>query len=134
VTELGMLSHPGFRICFVLDKTSMFSIISEQRVGGSGGTVADEASMVKEVKHSVKPLQLLWTKFPQWWSERWAALLSTWYFSYLPLFLSRSIYVSLMHSCSMWDVFVGTHFTSMICTEISRSTRRMGSTAPPTTG
>ncbi|CAM9800948.1 unnamed protein product, partial [Chrysoparadoxa australica] len=39
LTELGMLSHPAYRLCFVLDKTSMFS---------------------------VKPLKIIWSKFPQW--------------------------------------------------------------------
>ncbi|KAK1742395.1 ubiquitin-like domain-containing CTD phosphatase [Skeletonema marinoi] len=38
LTELGMLTHPGYKFCFVLDKTSMFQI----------------------------PLQIIWTKFPHW--------------------------------------------------------------------
>jgi ubiquitin-like domain-containing CTD phosphatase 1 len=53
LTELGMLTHPGYRFCFVLDKTSMFSIKSMKRDGSS-------------FKHQVKPLQIIWTKFPRW--------------------------------------------------------------------
>ncbi|KAL7534479.1 hypothetical protein ACHAXR_005904 [Thalassiosira sp. AJA248-18] len=53
LTELGMLTHPGYKICFVLDKTSMFQIVSTNRSG-------------KKVTHAVKPLQIIWTKFPHW--------------------------------------------------------------------
>lgn len=53
LTELGMLTHPGYKICFVLDKTSMFQIVSTNRSG-------------KKVTHSVKPLQIIWSKFPHW--------------------------------------------------------------------
>lgn len=48
-----MLTHPGYKICFVLDKTSMFQIVSTNRSG-------------KKVTHSVKPLQIIWSKFPHW--------------------------------------------------------------------
>jgi ubiquitin-like domain-containing CTD phosphatase 1 len=51
--ELGMLTNPGYKFCFVLDKSSMFSIVSTKRDGSS-------------YKHQVKPLQLIWTKFPRW--------------------------------------------------------------------
>ncbi|KAL3827545.1 hypothetical protein ACHAXA_002042 [Cyclostephanos tholiformis] len=53
LTELGMLTHSGYKICFVLDKTSMFQIVSTNRSG-------------KDVTHYVKPLQIIWSKFPQW--------------------------------------------------------------------
>lgn len=53
LTELGMVSHPGYKFCFVLDKTSMFAITSTKRDGSSH-------------KHQVKPLQIIWSKFPQW--------------------------------------------------------------------
>lgn len=52
LTELGMLTHPGYKFCFVLDKTSMFQITSHLKG--------------KEVQHHVKPLQIIWTKFPRW--------------------------------------------------------------------
>jgi len=48
-----MLTHPGYKVCFVLDKTSMFQIISTNRSG-------------KKVTHHVKPLQIIWSKFAQW--------------------------------------------------------------------
>jgi len=53
LTELGMLTHPGYKFCFVLDKTSMFSVTSTKRDG-------------TQVKHQVKPLQIIWGKFPRW--------------------------------------------------------------------
>jgi ubiquitin-like domain-containing CTD phosphatase 1 len=53
LTELGMIANPGYKFCFVLDKTSMFSITSTKRDGTS-------------YKHQVKPLQIIWSKFPQW--------------------------------------------------------------------
>merc|ERR1719410_485055 len=53
LTELGMLTHPGYKFCFVLDKTSMFSITSTKRDGSS-------------FRHHVKPLQIIWSKFPRW--------------------------------------------------------------------
>ena len=48
-----MLTHPGYKICFVLDKTSMFQVVSTNRSG-------------KKVTHHVKPLQIIWSKFPHW--------------------------------------------------------------------
>lgn len=56
LTELGMLTHPGYRFCFVLDKTSMFTIASTKRDG-------------TKVVHHVKPLQIIWSKFPRWGSH-----------------------------------------------------------------
>jgi ubiquitin-like domain-containing CTD phosphatase 1 len=52
--ELGMLANPRYRFCFVLDKTSMFAITSTSRSG-------------KKLKHYVKPLQIIWNKFPGTW-------------------------------------------------------------------
>jgi len=54
--ELGMVSNPGYKISFVLDKTSMFTIKSTRRDGSS-------------VTHHVKPLQIIWKKFPRWSSK-----------------------------------------------------------------
>ena len=45
--ELGMLTNPQYRFCFVLDKTSMFAVTSTSRSG-------------KEMKHYVKPLQIMY--------------------------------------------------------------------------
>ena len=53
LTELGMLTHPGYKFCFVLDKTSMFAIQSTRKNG-------------QVVKHHVKPLQIIWSKFDRW--------------------------------------------------------------------
>lgn len=49
-----MITHPGYKIAFVLDKTSMFRVTSTKKRDGTS------------VTHSVKPLQLIWTKFPRW--------------------------------------------------------------------
>ena len=49
LTALGMLSSSKFKICFVLDKTSMFRIVSRRKDGS-------------EFKHAVKPLRLIWDK------------------------------------------------------------------------
>lgn len=51
-----MITNPGYRICFVLDKMSMFTVKSTKR----GGT---------SVVHHVKPLQIIWSKFPRWGSH-----------------------------------------------------------------
>ena len=52
-----MLAHPGYKFCFVLDKTSMFTVTSTRRDGSS-------------VTHHVKPLQLIWSKFGDRWSSK----------------------------------------------------------------
>ena len=53
LTALGMLSSSKFKICFVLDKTSMFRIVSRRKDGS-------------EFKHAVKPLRLIWDKVDGW--------------------------------------------------------------------
>lgn len=50
LTELNMLMHPDYKISFVLDRTSMFSITSQR------GRV--------ERRHEVKALEIIWRKFP----------------------------------------------------------------------
>jgi ubiquitin-like domain-containing CTD phosphatase 1 len=57
LTELGMLTNPHYKICFVLDKTSMFSIKSTRRKDG------------RVVEHHVKPLDIIWSKYPRWSSS-----------------------------------------------------------------
>jgi len=52
LTELGMLTHPRYKLCFVLDKSCMFSVNS------------------KKGKHQVKAMQLIWSKFPELWSPK----------------------------------------------------------------
>lgn len=53
--ELGMLTNPNYKFIFVLDKTSMFQIESTKKSTG------------ERVKHYVKPLQIIWSKFPNNW-------------------------------------------------------------------
>jgi ubiquitin-like domain-containing CTD phosphatase 1 len=56
LTELNMVHNPNYKIAFVLDKTSMFKVTSTTRTG--------------EAKdHSVKPLQIVWSKYPQYSSQ-----------------------------------------------------------------
>ncbi|KAJ3132346.1 hypothetical protein HDU90_007407 [Geranomyces variabilis] len=53
ITELGLLTHSAYKIAFVLDRSSMFSITSATRkVDG------------KPVKHEVKALEIIWRTFP----------------------------------------------------------------------
>ncbi|KAG0054497.1 hypothetical protein BGZ83_011091 [Gryganskiella cystojenkinii] len=52
VTTIGLLTHSDYKISFVMDITSMFSVMS-QRDG-------------KPFKHQVKALNIIWTKFPQY--------------------------------------------------------------------
>lgn len=56
ITELAMLTAPDYRICFVLDRTAMFSVTS---VRGK-----------RRKSHEVKALELIWRKFPGRWSDR----------------------------------------------------------------
>mmetsp|Transcript_74324 Transcript_74324/g.140659 ORF Transcript_74324/g.140659 Transcript_74324/m.140659 type:complete len:239 (-) Transcript_74324:127-843(-) len=70
-----MVNNPRYSICFVLDKTSMFRIISETAEDGGtaqGAAASDKGAKptMKEVKHSVKPLQMIWNKFPGEWSAK----------------------------------------------------------------
>jgi ubiquitin-like domain-containing CTD phosphatase 1 len=53
LTELSMLLHADYKISFVLDRTSMFSITSRKG--------ADDR------KHEVKALEIIWKKFPGRW-------------------------------------------------------------------
>jgi len=55
--ELDMLTNRHYKFCFVLDKTSMFSITSTKRDGS-------------KMKHYVKPLQIIWSKFQSHWNEK----------------------------------------------------------------
>ncbi|KAF9585696.1 hypothetical protein BGW38_001180 [Lunasporangiospora selenospora] len=51
VTTIGLLDHPEYKISFVMDISTMFSVLS-QRDG-------------KPFKHQVKALDIIWSKFPQ---------------------------------------------------------------------
>lgn len=69
-----MLTHPSYKICCVLDKSSMFRIISEvNEVSSSsdhGTTHKSRKIESSQIKHSVKPLEILWNKFPDSWNAR----------------------------------------------------------------
>ncbi|KAJ2963607.1 hypothetical protein NQZ79_g1394 [Umbelopsis isabellina] len=56
VTELGILSHPDYKIAFVMDITTMISVTTLKADGS-------------EFKHQVKPLEIIWAKFPQFSSK-----------------------------------------------------------------
>lgn len=49
LTELGILTHPSYRVLFVLDRSSMFSI----------------ESRLKRRRHEVKALQIIWSLLPE---------------------------------------------------------------------
>jgi len=48
MTELGLLAHAHFKVCFVLDKTSMFSIVDEPRRWTLAGTIAESRAASEE--------------------------------------------------------------------------------------
>jgi len=87
LTELGMLTHPKYKIMFVLDKSSMFRIMSsnlrtrthththhthhhknknksksKKNKHKSAHTHMNVDNALRE--HRVKPLQIIWRKFP----------------------------------------------------------------------
>uniref|UniRef100_A0A6U2C421 protein-serine/threonine phosphatase n=1 Tax=Hemiselmis andersenii TaxID=464988 RepID=A0A6U2C421_HEMAN len=53
LTEMGILQNPAFKVAFVLDRTSMFSVQSRMSDG-------------RLRTHEVKPLEFIWTKFPEY--------------------------------------------------------------------
>lgn len=53
LTELGILTHPAYKVSFVMDKSSMFRVASPQ----SDGNIR---------KHHVKCLEIIWRKYPQY--------------------------------------------------------------------
>jgi len=55
LTEMGILQSPNFSLVFVLDRTSMFSVKSKMPDG-------------RIRAHEVKPLELIWSKFPAHYS------------------------------------------------------------------
>ena len=54
LTELGFLTSPHYKICFVLDKTCMFRIASVRKNG-------------QRRKHQVKSLGIIWEQFKGQW-------------------------------------------------------------------
>ena len=56
LTELGMLTHPGYKICCCLDKSAMFKV---SREGGGGGGKGK-----KSKEHNVKALDFVYAKIP----------------------------------------------------------------------
>mmetsp|Transcript_12886 Transcript_12886/g.21056 ORF Transcript_12886/g.21056 Transcript_12886/m.21056 type:complete len:355 (+) Transcript_12886:169-1233(+) len=52
LTELGLLTSTQFHIAFVLDRTSMFEVVNKDRT------------------HEVKPLELIWAKFPNTYNSK----------------------------------------------------------------
>jgi ubiquitin-like domain-containing CTD phosphatase 1 len=69
ITELGMLHHPDYKISFVLDQSSMFSMYYINTYGSDGKKRKKDSSDGKkkneDYKHQVKPLALIWKKFSQ---------------------------------------------------------------------
>jgi len=57
LTEMGLLTHSDFRISFVLDQTFMVKVTTKEKDG-------------KERTHEVKPLEVIWIKYPQYFSPR----------------------------------------------------------------
>ncbi|ORZ39885.1 HAD-like domain-containing protein [Catenaria anguillulae PL171] len=56
VTDMGLISHPSYQLSFVLNKSSMFTIVSKLKD--------------RSLQHQVKALEIIWRKFPDRWSHR----------------------------------------------------------------
>jgi ubiquitin-like domain-containing CTD phosphatase 1 len=56
ITEMGLLTSPEYNISFVLDKTFMFKVDAKDRGHGHA--------------HEVKALEIIWRKFPQYYSAK----------------------------------------------------------------
>jgi len=54
LTELGILTHPAYKILFVLDKSCMFRV-----------TPLHPTHNGERRKHHIKPLELIWHRLPQ---------------------------------------------------------------------
>eukprot|EP01027_Heterolobosea_sp_BB2_P016360 GEZU01023305.1.p1 GENE.GEZU01023305.1~~GEZU01023305.1.p1 ORF type:complete len:268 (-),score=93.56 GEZU01023305.1:247-1050(-) len=57
LTEMGILQHPDFKVAFVMDRTTMFSI-----------TTKDDHGQPKT--HEVKALQIIWEKVPEFYNSK----------------------------------------------------------------
>ncbi|KEP63117.1 UNVERIFIED_CONTAM: HAD hydrolase, family IIID protein [Hammondia hammondi] len=64
-TELGFLTSPKFHLCFVLDRSSMFTVCSRKKKKGKGSS---QDAGVESRTHEVKALELIWRKFPEFWN------------------------------------------------------------------
>lgn len=62
LTEMGCLSHPGYQISFVLDRTPMFSVRYHPK--NENVTSSSNGNKVKKTKHEVKALEIIWRRFP----------------------------------------------------------------------
>ncbi|MCO5549540.1 hypothetical protein L7F22_003012 [Adiantum nelumboides] len=62
LTEMGCLTHPGYQISFVLDRTPMFSVRYNPK-NESGSSTSNEHK-TKRNKHEVKALEIIWRRFP----------------------------------------------------------------------
>ncbi|KAM9957526.1 hypothetical protein ACTFIR_009633 [Dictyostelium discoideum] len=51
LTELGLLTNPRFKICFVMDQTLMFKVTTYRTINGKERT---------KIKHNVKALEVIW--------------------------------------------------------------------------
>jgi NLI interacting factor-like phosphatase len=77
--ESGMIANPNYKFCFVLDKTSMFTITSTllKRKNTSNAVATALLSLSKKnsnnnsnsLTHHVKPLQIIWSEFQNRWDE-----------------------------------------------------------------
>uniref|UniRef100_A0A7S0SZ94 FCP1 homology domain-containing protein n=1 Tax=Chromulina nebulosa TaxID=96789 RepID=A0A7S0SZ94_9STRA len=68
ITELGLLNNKDYKICFVLDKTSMFSIRGSRCNIDTSNYCPNDS--LKEKKLKVKPLHIIWGQHPEIWSEK----------------------------------------------------------------
>ncbi|KAJ6242974.1 ubiquitin-like domain-containing ctd phosphatase 1 [Anaeramoeba flamelloides] len=72
--EMGVLSNPKYGVNFVLDITSMFKITSDyykkKASRSSKSLTKEEKKKLKKRKHWIKPLEIIWRKFPDFYNEK----------------------------------------------------------------
>ena len=80
LTELGMISNPGYKICFVLDKTSMFKIVSSTKGREKGWSIRSNPCKLYGPNFlggdvTIRCIWTIWRGTLLWiWGAGWSAL------------------------------------------------------------
>ncbi|ETO30689.1 ubiquitin-like domain-containing CTD phosphatase 1 [Reticulomyxa filosa] len=68
LTEMNMLMNSKYHITFVLDKKSMFTVVTNFFPSDSTKSKSKSKLGISR-KHYVKPLELIWRKYPAYYNE-----------------------------------------------------------------
>eukprot|EP01012_Entosiphon_sulcatum_P016781 TRINITY_DN21663_c0_g1_i1.p1 TRINITY_DN21663_c0_g1~~TRINITY_DN21663_c0_g1_i1.p1 ORF type:complete len:348 (+),score=76.62 TRINITY_DN21663_c0_g1_i1:26-1069(+) len=66
LTEMGLLLHHDFRVSFILDREHMISVTDRNYYQRKQKEKRKDGEDKKVKKYEVKPLAVIWNKFPQW--------------------------------------------------------------------